>query len=151
MELRNRIRYRLSADAVFAWEGPQHNRLQGKGITRDISLAGAFIFTPTTPPVGANVELDIFLIPVSRTAGKKVRIRAAAKVTRVEHSVTGEGFAAISQDLKLLFNFKGREQLCISTVEGTPEDEDDETEESSIQVQEADVKSLLRDTHDGPH
>lgn len=80
-----------------------------------------------------------------------MRIRAAAKVTRVEHSVTGEGFAAISQDLKLLFNFKGREQLCISTVEGTPEDEDDETEESSIQVQEADVKSLLRDTHDGPH
>jgi PilZ domain len=117
MELRNRVRYRLSADAVFAWEGAQHNRLQGKGITRDISLAGAFIFTSTCPPLGTTVELDVFLSPPSGTAGKNVRIRTEATVIRVEHSAPFEGFAAVSQDFKLLFGSNGRNQFSVSSEE----------------------------------
>jgi PilZ domain len=147
-ELRNKIRYRLSADAVFAWEGLQHNRLQGKGITRDISLAGTFIFTPTSPPVGAKVEVDIFLAPPFGSSGKKVRIRAAARVTRVEHSETCEGFAAVSQDFKLLFSSNGREQFCISS----PQEAQDEEEKgkNSTEVQEAGVYSLLKNAHGSP-
>jgi PilZ domain len=147
-ELRNKIRYRLSADAVFAWEGFQHNRLQGKGITRDISLAGTFIFTPTSPPVGAKVEVDIFLAPASGSAGKKVRIKAAAKVTRVEHSATREGFAAVSQDFKLLFSSNGREQFCVSSVEETQDE--GEKARTSTEVQEAEVYSLLKNAHGSP-
>ena len=117
MELRNRIRYRLSADAVFAWESLQHNRLQGKGITRDISLTGAFIFTSTCPPVGSVVEVDVFLTPWSGTAGKKVRIRTQATVVRVDHSAASEGFAAVSQDFRLLFGDNRRNNFCISSAE----------------------------------
>jgi len=114
MELRNKVRYRLLADAVFCWEGPQRKRLQGKGITRDISLAGTFIVTPTSPPVGATVELDIFLAP-SSGVGKKVRIRTEAKVIRVEHSGLPEGFAAVSQDFQLQFNSNGRGEFSVSS------------------------------------
>jgi hypothetical protein len=117
MEQRYRIRYRLSADAVFGWEGAQNNRLQGKGITRDISLAGAFIYTPTCPPVGATVELDVFLSPPTGAPGKTVRIRTEATVIRVEHSAPSEGFAAVSQDFKLLFSSNGRNQICVSSGE----------------------------------
>ena len=100
-ELRNRVRYRLTADAVFTWDGPSQS-LRGEGITRDISVAGAFIFTRTCPPVGATVELEMFLSSIP-TRAKSVQIKTIAKVIRVEHSPTVEGFAAVSQDFQLLF------------------------------------------------
>jgi hypothetical protein len=110
MELRNRVRYRLSADAVFSWDGPSQ-RLRGEGITRDISVAGAFIFTRTCPPVGATVELEVFLSSMP-TKAKAVQIKTIAKVTRVEHSEKVEGFAAVSQDFQLLFG-----KFSISSVD----------------------------------
>jgi PilZ domain len=112
MELRNRVRYRLSADAVFAWDGPSQ-LLQGEGITRDISVAGAFIFTRTCPPVGATLDLEIFLSSTP-ARGRKVQIKTVAKVIRVEHSATAEGFAAVSQDFKLLFASNTKNAVCIS-------------------------------------
>jgi hypothetical protein len=115
MELRNRVRYRLSADAVFAWEGAQHGRLLGEGVTRDISLTGAFIFTLTCPPVGATVQLDVFLSQTLSPARKRVRIKTEATVIRVEHS----GFAAVSQDFTLLFDSNRRNAVCISSGEKT--------------------------------
>jgi hypothetical protein len=110
MELRNRVRYRLSADAVFTWDGPSQP-LRGEGITRDISVAGAFIFTRTCPPVGATVELEVFLSSTP-TKVKMVQIKTIAKVIRVEHSATVEGFAAVSQDFQLLFG-----KFSISSVD----------------------------------
>ena len=116
MELRNRLRYRLSADALFAWEGPQRNRLLGEGVTRDISVAGAFIFTRTCPPVGAIVELEVFLSSGLGSGGRRVHIKTQAKVIRVEHSAA-EGFAAVSQDFTLLFKKKGGDKFWISSAE----------------------------------
>jgi PilZ domain-containing protein len=125
MELRNRVRYRLSADAVFVWEGPKHNRLLGEGLTRDISVAGAFIFTRTCPPVGAILELDIFLSPVPGGSRRTVRIKTEARVIRVEHSGAGEGFAAVSQDFTLLFDSNTRNAFGVSSADeggGDPSD-----------------------------
>jgi hypothetical protein len=116
MELRNRVRYRLSADAVFAWEGAQHDRFLGEGLTRDISLAGAFIFTLTCPPVGATVQLDVLLSPTTSAPGSTVRIKAEVKVVRVEHSDALEGFAAVSQDFTLSFESK-RDAFYVSSIE----------------------------------
>jgi hypothetical protein len=117
MELRNRVRYRLSADAVFAWQGAEHGRFLGEGLTRDISLAGAFIFTLTCPPVGTTVQLDVLLSPMSGS-GKSVRIKAEATVVRVEHSDVLEGFAAVSEDFTLQFE-RNRDVFCISSAENT--------------------------------
>jgi len=111
------VRYRFSADAVFAWEGPELNRLLGEGVTRDISVAGAFIFTRTCPPVGARIELEIFLSRTSGNNGRTVHIKTEARVVRVEHVSGADGFAAISQDFTLLFDHKGKNELCVSSSE----------------------------------
>jgi hypothetical protein len=115
MELRNRVRYRLAADAVFAWESPQHGRLLGEGVTRDIGLSGAFIFTLTCPPVGATIQLDVFLCPTTGMGNRKVRIQTEATVIRVEHCPASEGFAAMSQDFTLLFNGNKQNAFCVSS------------------------------------
>jgi hypothetical protein len=143
MELRNKIRYRLSADAVFTWEGSERNRLHGKGVTRDVSLAGTFILTPTSPPVGAMVELEIFLAPTSGV-GQKVRIRTEAKVIRVEHSGTSEGFAAASQDFKLLFNSNGRDEFSVSSRKPSL---DDEKVSDSAPVRDANATAISFSRH----
>jgi hypothetical protein len=117
IELRNRVRYRLSADAVFAWEGAQQTRLLGGGVTRDISVAGAFVFTSTCPPVGATIELDVFLSPAIGSAKKGVRIKTEATVIRVEHSAVAEGFAVVSQDLTLLFDSGQGNAVSVSSTD----------------------------------
>ena len=121
MELRNRVRYRFSADAVFVWEGAQHGRLLGEGVTRDISLTGAFVFTLTCPPVGTTVQLDVFLSPANGSARRTVRIKTEATVIRVEHSAAGEGFAAISQDFTLLFDGHKRNAVYVSSLDENKE------------------------------
>jgi hypothetical protein len=112
------VRYRLGADAVFTWKGAQDARLLGEGVTRDISLAGVFVFTRTCPPVGATLELDIFLSPAPGNRGKTVRIKTEAVVVRVEHSGV-EGFAAVSQDFTLLFDSEKRDAFYVSSAKSS--------------------------------
>ena len=108
MEHRKNIRYPLGARVVFSWEGPKQNRLQGEGQTRDVSLAGAFIFSLTCPPVGTTARLDLFLPPLSGTV-PVARIKGEARVVRIEHIATREeqsGFAVASEGFWFL---KGRD------------------------------------------
>lgn len=86
-------------------------------MTRDISLSGAFVFTRTCPPVGATLELDIFLSPASGNGVKTVRIKTEATVIRVEHSAAAEGFAAVSQDFTLLFDSNSGNTFSVSSSE----------------------------------
>ncbi len=98
MERRTNPRYRLGARAVFSWEGPDQERFQGEGITRDISLSAAFILTLTCPPAEAAVQVELFLPPFHGTVAT-ARIRAQARVLRVEQAPPGEqqsGFAVDS-------------------------------------------------------
>jgi hypothetical protein len=100
MEMRKEIRYRLDVPALFYWESAEHHRLQGEGITRDISVLGAFIVTPTCPPVEAPIQVEVVLPSL---AGIKpvIRIKGEARVIRVEHpsgDTTKNGFAVVSED-----------------------------------------------------
>jgi hypothetical protein len=76
MEMRREIRYRLDARTLFSWESPQHSRVQAEGVTRDISVLGAFILTSTCPPVGIPVQVEIVLPsltgikPIIRVSGE---------------------------------------------------------------------------------
>jgi hypothetical protein len=117
MELRNRVRYRLSADAVFGWQGPKGNRLLAEGVTRDISVAGAFIFTRTCPPVGTTVELEIFLSTPPSSGVRTVQIKTEARVIRVEHSTDAQGFAAVSRDFTLLFDSNTTNEFGVSSAD----------------------------------
>jgi hypothetical protein len=98
VELRTIVRYRLGAPVVFSWRG-QGGRLQGEGITRDISARGAFILTPTCPPAETMVRMEIFLPPL-REAGQCVRLVTEGRVIRIEHSAAEtarDGFAVVSE------------------------------------------------------
>ena len=105
------MRYRVTASAVFAWESAHHHRLVGEGVTRDVSVDGAFIFTRSCPPVGATLDLQIELSPASETRATRVHIRTVARVIRVEHGPSGEGFAATSEDFTLLFDSEADERF----------------------------------------
>lgn len=101
MEMRKEIRYRLDAPALFSWQGSHHHRLQGEGITRDISVQGAFILTATLPPPNCVVQVDL-LLPSLNGMKSMVRITGRARVTRLEHP-SGDswihGFAVVTDNL----------------------------------------------------
>jgi hypothetical protein len=106
MELRNALRYRLAASAVFRWESPAGGLLQGQGITRDISVKGAFILTANCPPTGIVLSVEIFL-PQFRNGGPGghlMKMVSEVQVVRVEHPVLGEsqdGFAVVGEDFAI--------------------------------------------------
>jgi hypothetical protein len=100
MELRRELRYRLDAPALFSWDSAEQKRLQGEGITRDISVFGAFIVTATCPPVDVPIQVEVVL-PSLTGLKPVIRVSGAARVLRVEHSSKGEeenGFAVVSED-----------------------------------------------------
>src|ERR1700674_1610084 len=82
VERRSHIRYRLEIPAIFSWESSQRSRLQGEGITRDIGLEGAFIFTAACPPVETPIQL-VLLLPPLTGAKATIRIKGEARVLRV--------------------------------------------------------------------
>jgi hypothetical protein len=102
MELRSALRYQLPAAAKFRWEGSAGGLLQGDGITRDISVKGAFIVTPNSPPAGIMLRVEIILPRVRN--GHSMRMVSEARVIRVEHPVLGEtrdGFAVVGKDFAI--------------------------------------------------
>jgi hypothetical protein len=104
MEARASVRYRFGTPAVFSWEGRAGSRLKGEGITRDISVGGAYIVTPTCPPADVAIQLEIFLTSPG-TTGHSVGIAAEGRVLRIEHAVeggAGSGFAVASKGFEIL-------------------------------------------------
>ena len=100
MELRRELRYRLDAPAFFSWESAEHKRLQAEGITRDISVFGAFIVSATCPPVDVPIQVEVVL-PSLNGLKPVIRVSGAARVLRVEHRSKGageNGFAMVSED-----------------------------------------------------
>lgn len=101
MEMRKDIRYRLDAPAVFSWEGARHRRFQGEGLTRDISVQGAFILTATMPPPDCPIHVDL-LLPSLMGLNAAMRITGKARVIRVEQPSSDtwiHGFAVVTDDL----------------------------------------------------
>jgi hypothetical protein len=111
MEMRKEIRYRLDAPAVFSWEGANYKRFQGEGITRDISVQGAFILTVTMPPPDCAIQVDL-LLPSLAGMSSMMRITGRARVVRIEHPSTDSwirGFAVVANE---------RNQWGLMTMQG---------------------------------
>lgn len=120
MEMRNGIRYRLDAPAVFSWEGAQHKRFQGEGITRDISVKGAFILTATMPPPDCPILVDLHL-PSLTGMKPTMRITGKARVIRVELSSWDtwiHGFAVVTDDLNQWALMAGPDESELALLAG---------------------------------
>jgi hypothetical protein len=110
MEARASVRYRFGTPALFSWECQAGGRLRGDGVTRDISVRGAFILTPTCPPTGVVVQLEI-LLTAPDGSGHSVRIATEGRVLRVEQPAESEargGFAVAGEGFEILM--RGTEQ-----------------------------------------
>ena len=92
----------MSTPVIFRWKGPDNERLQGEGVTRDMSVAGVFILTAACPPPNAVVQMEV-LLPVSDGASK-VRMKSDMTVLRLEHDIADNkrsGFSAVGKGFSL--------------------------------------------------
>jgi hypothetical protein len=106
----------MNASVMFRWNGPETGHYQGEGITRDMSVAGAFVLTATCPPPNALVEVEVFL-PLSDGTAKAL-MKAEMMVLRVEHDLAGNkrsGFSAVSQGFSLR-TFSDRASRAVSAL-----------------------------------
>jgi hypothetical protein len=96
-ERRRHFRFRMRAPATFTWEKSGSGLSKGEGITRDVSVKGAYVYSETCPPVNAVVHMEILLPSFSRAA--KVAIGAKMRTRRVERPLPGKrkrGFSVVS-------------------------------------------------------
>jgi hypothetical protein len=94
-ERRKHNHFRLEVPVVFSWQDARQAQHEGVGLTRDVSINGAFVLTTSPPPLQAMIKLKAFFPPVVGVA-KPVRIHGEGRVVRVEaikHHATRKGFA----------------------------------------------------------
>ncbi len=85
---------------MFTWENIQGRFLHGEGVTRDISLFGAFILTPMIPPNLSFIQVEMAL-PALAAYAPDIRIVGKARVLRIEHFGDGQeacGIAVVRSD-----------------------------------------------------
>jgi hypothetical protein len=98
VERRNAIRYRLDTPVVFHWQVGSGMRLNGEGVTRDVSEVGAYVFTAKCPPVQAEVEVEI--VVRSLHGAPKAWLKGIMQVLRVEAPPGGQcGFSLAGKAL----------------------------------------------------
>jgi hypothetical protein len=101
MERREAHRYPLSAPVRFSWEDATSNQTEGSGMTRDVSVNGAFIIALTWPPAETIVQLTIFPVRM-QGAEPTVQIKGQARVIRVDRGDdVAPGFAVVSESFNL--------------------------------------------------
>lgn len=87
---RTKKRYALAARARFRWQDAAGNWISSTGMTRDMSVAGAYILCPNVPALKAPIELQV-LTPLSQGISSNASLYGKGFVTRTNHGV---GFAA---------------------------------------------------------
>src|ERR1700683_2912640 len=94
VELRQSRRFRLLAPAFFLWERPDGLLQEGEGSIRDISYRGVFITGDEAPPIGAHIDVDVYLPSLGAGSGA-INLHGEGTVVRVdrEGKIT-KGFAA---------------------------------------------------------
>lgn len=92
----------MKTSVIFRWKGPENERFQGEGVTRDMSVAGVYVLTTICPPSNAVIQMEV-LLPIS-DGSSKVRMKAEMMVLRVEHDSAGikrSGFSAMGKGFSL--------------------------------------------------
>jgi hypothetical protein len=94
VELRKSRRYRLPAPASFLWERLDGLLEEGRAMIRDVSDRGVYVTGDITPPLGAHLEVDVYL-PSVEVGGGSVQLHGEGTVVRVDREAEGvKGFAA---------------------------------------------------------
>jgi hypothetical protein len=67
MRPRKYRRYRLDVPVIFSWKDAHEIRQEHLGLTRDVSVGGAFVVVTTPPPLDANIELKGLRLPCGQS------------------------------------------------------------------------------------
>jgi len=103
MERRDGRRFMLSAPVQFTWRLAGSLPISEKGVTRDISHKGVFVFAATCPPVGCVVRLTVMLPQVTEDSALEMQANATVvRVERHDHSESPSGFAAATKSYTLM-------------------------------------------------
>lgn len=96
---REHSRYRLEVPVLLSWKDTQGTRQQEFGLTRDLSVRGAFVFAASPPVLDANIKLKAFLRPGGQALpvrmfgqGKVVRVEPASGSVHTGFAVSGRRF-----------------------------------------------------------
>lgn len=89
-ERRARKRYLVSARVRFRWKNAAGKWISTSGVTRDVSVAGAYILCPNVPDLSAAVEVQVAVTPLAQVRSKAF-LYGKGFVTRTN---VGVGFAA---------------------------------------------------------
>jgi hypothetical protein len=82
-ERRTALRYPLRLPVVFSWQD-ERGRTQGSdGYCRDLGSRGIYIHSDLVPPLGAAVEMNVFL-PRPEHSARPSEIHAIGRVVRSE-------------------------------------------------------------------
>ncbi len=88
------FRYEVRVPIRFSWKSFRGAWFHGEGITRDLSVTGAYVYTDTRPPLNAVLHAEILL---PRASGRgDIRAECEMYVQRVELDLRGSrraGFA----------------------------------------------------------
>ena len=107
---------------MFRWSGPEDGHYQGEGVTRDMSVAGAFVFTATCPPPNSVVQMEAFF--PCRMTGPKALMKADMMVLRVEHDLAGNkrsGFSAVGKGFSLCTSSDRASRIVDGLIEESEE------------------------------
>jgi PilZ domain len=103
MERRQHERFVLEAALNVLWKDSEGAPQQAKGLARDISASGVFVFADEVPPVRTDVEIEVLISSV--LARSRLVIQGAGQVIRVEAGPTvrerAAGFAAVISGFRL--------------------------------------------------
>lgn len=97
VERRRDTRYVMRIPVVFRWRSSRSDSARGEGVTRDMSISGAYIVTSRCPPANSMVEIEV--VPFARRSMPRGVVKAKMKVLRIEPGDNMEnkkcyGFAA---------------------------------------------------------
>ena len=112
----------MSTAVVFHWNGPENERFQAEGISRDMSVNGVFVLTATCPPANAVIQMEV-LLPVSDGISK-ARMKSDMRVLRVEHDVANtrrSGFSAYGQGFSLRTFSKKASRVVAGLIQNSRE------------------------------
>jgi hypothetical protein len=87
---RKTLRFLLQTAVTFWWTNGDGEQRQGEGRSRDVSEHGAFVFAPSSPPVGASVVLKIDLEGIPDEIGR-LPVEVEGEVLRVEQCPAERG------------------------------------------------------------
>jgi hypothetical protein len=98
VERRTHFRFPMKVPVIFTWEKSGGVPLRGEGVTRDVSLNGAYVLSSTCPLPNATVHIEIRLTQFSSAPG--ILITAKMRAQRVDRATLGKrkgGFAVVGK------------------------------------------------------